>query len=136
MRRLVLLVAMLAVGLLPLEALAAAERSNARITKIVKWVGPEREARSWGPVKATVWIKTVKENGKIVSQRISRVSILAPEDTPRSEVINDDARPLLISDTLSKQSADVAMISGATWTSEAYVDSLAVALRRAGFVKR
>lgn len=136
MRRLSLLVATLAVALLPLEAFAAAERSSARITKIVKWVGPEREARSWGPVKATVWIKTVKENGKIVSQRITRVSILAPEDTPRSEVINDDARPLLITETLAKQSADVAMISGATWTSEAYVESLAAALERARFVKR
>lgn len=136
MRRLSVLLATLAAAFLPLEALAAVERSNARITRIVKWVGPQREARSWGPVKATVWIKTVKENGKIVSQHITRVSILAPEDTPRSEVINDDARPLLITDTLAKQSADVAMISGATWTSEAYVDSLAVALKRAGFVKR
>lgn len=128
--------AMLAVALPPAQALAAAERSSAKITRVVKWVGPVREARSWGPVKATVWIRTVKVNGKLVSSRITRVAITAPEDTPRSQVINDDARPLLIGYTLQAQGTDIDTIGGATWTSEAYIESLEVALKRAAFVKR
>lgn len=136
MRRLAFLAVTLAVLLAPVPALAATERSSARVTKLVRWVGPVREARSWGPVKAIVWIRTVKVDGKLVSRRITRVEIVAPEDTPRSEVINDDARPLLIQDTLARQSADVDVVSGATWTTEAYVESLEVVLRRSGFVGR
>ena len=134
--RLSLFVAMLAVALLPFEAFGATAQDAARVKKVVKYVGPAREARSWGTVKAIVWIRTIKANGKLVSRRITRVAIVAPEDTPRSEVINDDARPLLIDETLFSQSADVELVSGATWTSEAYLESLEVALQRAHFVKK
>lgn len=50
----------------------------------------------------------------------------------RSENINARAVPLLTSEVITAQSADVSMISGATYTSEAYLESLQSALDQAG----
>lgn len=50
----------------------------------------------------------------------------------RSESINAHAIPLLTDEVLTAQSADVSMISGATYTSEAYLTSLQSALDQAG----
>lgn len=50
----------------------------------------------------------------------------------RSENINARAIPTLTDEVLSAQSADVSMISGATYTSEAYLMSLQSALDQAG----
>ncbi|MDQ0734778.1 FMN-binding protein [Arthrobacter agilis] len=50
----------------------------------------------------------------------------------KSERINARAVPLLRSEALTAQSAEVSMISGATYTSEAYLESLQSALDQAG----
>jgi uncharacterized protein with FMN-binding domain len=60
------------------------------------------------------------------------VSITAPENDPRSATINVQAVPLLRTETLQAQSANVDLISGATITSEAYVQSLRGALQTIG----
>lgn len=51
----------------------------------------------------------------------------------RSVQISNRAAPILRSSVLSAQSADVAGVSGATYTSEAYLASLQSALDQAGF---
>ena len=61
--------------------------------------------------------------------RIVDVTILqVPNDRGRSTEINDYATPLLHREALQAQSADVDVVSGATYTSYAYAQSLQAAL--------
>ena len=50
----------------------------------------------------------------------------------RSDEINQNAAPTLVQETLTAQSAQVDTVSGATYTSEGYIQSLQSALDRAG----
>lgn len=50
----------------------------------------------------------------------------------RSQQINSDAAPILLQETLSAQSANIDSVSGASYTSAGYVESLQSALDRAG----
>ncbi|MEP6696271.1 MAG: FMN-binding protein [Pseudonocardiales bacterium] len=56
---------------------------------------------------------------------------LTAEDR-RSQEINDQAGPILLQETLSAQSAQVDVVSGATYTSDGYLESLQSALDQAG----
>jgi uncharacterized protein with FMN-binding domain len=49
----------------------------------------------------------------------------------RSEQINNQAAPILRSELLASQSAKIASVSGATYTSDAYITSLQAALDKA-----
>ncbi|MBV9594837.1 MAG: FMN-binding protein [Actinobacteria bacterium] len=51
----------------------------------------------------------------------------------RSRRINDDAAPILLQETLKAQSAKIDAVSGASYTSEGYIQSLQNALDQAGF---
>jgi uncharacterized protein with FMN-binding domain len=50
----------------------------------------------------------------------------------RSDEINQNAAPTLVQETLTAQSAHVDTVSGATYTSEGYIQSLQSALDKAG----
>lgn len=54
-----------------------------------------------------------------------------PSANGRDRQINESALPRLISETLSAQSAQIDMVSGATYTSTGYLDSLQSALDQA-----
>ena len=70
----------------------------------------------------------------IKSGRITEVTVLAYNDgDPRSAEISQQAIPLLRQEVLSKQSAAVDAVSGATYTSNAYEASLQSALDKAGY---
>jgi uncharacterized protein with FMN-binding domain len=56
----------------------------------------------------------------------------SPDETPRSKDINSTAIPKLNQETLRAQSADIDTVSGATYTSEGYRQSLQSALDRVG----
>ena len=66
----------------------------------------------------------------------SRITNVQPAiDTafdPRSSQVNSYAEPLLQSQTLQAQSANINGVSGATFTSQAYVQSLQAALDKLG----
>ena len=51
----------------------------------------------------------------------------------RSAEINSQAAPILVQETISAQSAQIDTVSGATYTSDGYLQSLQSALDRAGF---
>jgi uncharacterized protein with FMN-binding domain len=55
-----------------------------------------------------------------------------PSDRPRSAYISEQAEPLLREEALQAQSAQIDIVSGATFTSESYAQSLQSALDRAG----
>jgi uncharacterized protein with FMN-binding domain len=54
-----------------------------------------------------------------------------PFDHPRSQFISTQAEPLLRQEALQAQSAQIDVLSGATFTSDAYAQSLQTALQRA-----
>lgn len=59
-------------------------------------------------------------------------AIEMPTNEPRSAALSERAAPILRERALAAQSADFDTVSGATWTSEAYRQSLQSALRKAG----
>jgi len=87
--------------------------------------------------------KTVKVNGAAVdtdygpvqvqlsmrgNQILSATAIAYPQGSNRDQAINSYAIPILQQDTLAKQSANVDTVSGATYTSDGYRQSLQSAL--------
>lgn len=73
----------------------------------------------WGAfdVRATI------SNGQLTA-----VTIVSSPSDRHSNSINSQAVPLLTQEALTAQSADIDMISGATWTSRSYITSLQAAL--------
>ncbi len=85
------------------------------------FAGPSADME-WGPVQVTLIVK----NKKVIDIRAS-----APTERERSAFINQQALPLLKQEVLHAQSANIYAISGATMTSDAYYQSLQVALAAA-----
>ena len=78
----------------------------------------------WGPVQVRITVSAGK---------ITAVDVLQyPQSNGKDQQINAYALPILVQDTLSAQSADIDMVSGATVTSDGYVQSLQAALDEAG----
>lgn len=78
----------------------------------------------WGPVQVQLTVS---------GSSITKVTVLQyPSGDPRDEEINSRALPILIQETMDAQSADIDMVSGATYTSDGYVQSLQSALDQAG----
>lgn len=67
------------------------------------------------------------------SGKITDVAVLQyPNGNHRDVEINNYALPILIQETKNAQSAQIDMVSGATVTSDGYVQSLQSALDQAG----
>ena len=67
------------------------------------------------------------------ASRVTDVAVLQyPTGNSKDEEINSYALPILIQQTLDRQSADIDMVSGATVTSGGYQQSLQSALDQAG----
>jgi uncharacterized protein with FMN-binding domain len=78
----------------------------------------------WGPVQVEITVA----NGTITD-----VSVVDyPDNNGKDKQINARALPVLVQETLKAQSADIDMVSGATVTSDGYVESLQSALDQAG----
>ncbi len=78
----------------------------------------------WGPVQVAITVA----GGKITAVDVP----VYPDGNGRDEEINARALPVLVQETLSAQSADIDMVSGATVTSDGYLQSLQSALDQAG----
>lgn len=74
----------------------------------------------------------VQVSATIAAGRLTDVKFLQyPHDHSDSIMINQQAMPLLIQEAIQTQHANVDVISGATFTSEAFQQSLATALAQA-----
>jgi uncharacterized protein with FMN-binding domain len=80
-------------------------------------------ATRWGPVQVAVTIAA----GKITDVK----AIDVPMDRGKSVQINTRATPILRSEALTAQSSSIANVSGATYTSNGYADSLQSAIDQA-----
>ena len=78
----------------------------------------------WGPVQVELTV----ENGVITAVDV----VQYPQENHEDVEINSYAIPVLVQETLDQQSADIDMVSGATVTSEGYLQSLQSALDQAG----
>ncbi|MFV0373741.1 FMN-binding protein [Microbacterium sp.] len=86
------------------------------------WTGSAANTR-YGPVQVEV---------TVAGGEITAVDVLEyPNADRHDQMINSRALPMLVSETLDAQSADVSMISGATYTSDGYRQSLQSALDQA-----
>jgi uncharacterized protein with FMN-binding domain len=74
----------------------------------------------------TVQVEVIERAGKITAVR----PIQLPQQSGRDIEIDNFAVPQLIQETLTAQSAQIAMVSGATYTSAGYIQSLQSALDR------
>jgi len=72
----------------------------------------------------TIQLRVTISNGKITDIQ----AINYPHNDPRSYEISLYALPILRQEALTAQSAQIDAVSGATWTSEAYAQSLQAAL--------
>lgn len=75
----------------------------------------------------TIQVRIVTAGGKIRSVAFAQLA----GDEQLSDLINAQAGPLLLQRTLVAQSADIDTVSGATYTSDAYRQSLQSALDKA-----
>lgn len=78
----------------------------------------------WGPVQVRITV----QDGKITDV----TAVTYPQENPRDQQINSYAIPQLRSEALQAQSADIDTVSGATYTSDGYRQSLQSALDLAG----
>ena len=78
----------------------------------------------WGPVQ----VQAVVQGGTITGVKVLQY----PNGNSRDVEIANYALPILIQETTQAQSAQVDMVSGATYTSEGYVQSLQSALDQVG----
>jgi uncharacterized protein with FMN-binding domain len=102
--------------------------------KTTSTAAPARTTGSGGTTSATgsavssqygtVQVKVTKSGGRITA--VKAVTMTA--DSPRSQEIDAQAEPLLRQEALQAQSASIDVVSGATYTSEAYIQSLQGAL--------
>jgi|tagenome__1003787_1003787.scaffolds.fasta_scaffold20695154_2 uncharacterized protein with FMN-binding domain len=78
----------------------------------------------WGPVQVEITVA----NGTITDVTV----VDYPNGNGKDQQINARALPVLVQETLDAQSAGIDMVSGATVTSDGYVESLQSALDKAG----
>ncbi len=88
-----------------------------------EYQGDSVQAARWGNVQVTVII----ENGEITDFKIDDY----PYHRSTSQRISQVAIPRLMQEVIEAQSADIDLVSGATPTSEAFIESLQSALDQA-----
>jgi uncharacterized protein with FMN-binding domain len=106
-------------------AATPATTSTTRASSGAKTVTSEAVSTQYGPVQLQVTIK----GGKITDIQ----AVQLPSQDPKDVEINNYAAPILRQSALSAQSANIDVVSGATYTSEGYMQALQSALDSAGF---
>lgn len=99
---------------------AGSGSGSSATTKVTGSVAQTR----WGPVQVQLGVSAGK---------ITEVSVVQyPNGNGKDEEINSYALPILTQETVDSQSAGIDMVSGATVTSDGYIQSLQSALDQAG----
>jgi uncharacterized protein with FMN-binding domain len=104
------------------SAVSSAASNPASGLKSGTYTGANEQTR-FGDVQVEITVS----NGTITDVK----AVVLTGNEGRSDQINNQAAPILRSEVLSSQSANVASVSGATYTSDAYLASLQSALDRA-----
>jgi uncharacterized protein with FMN-binding domain len=116
---------------------AAASASTKKVSTTTKTVnGTQAVADRWGYVEVALVVKkttTIVGTHKTVKRKIVKVNVpVYPNHTDRSLFINQQALPYLTQEVLQAQfNPSIEMVSGATATSDAFIQSLQSALLKA-----
>jgi len=108
--------------------------TKSKVTVVKKTVsGAETQVDRWGTIRVTLVVKkttTVTGTKKKVTRSIVGVNVpVYPNHTDRSVYINQQALPVLIQETLqAKMNPNIQLVSGASDTSSAFVQSLQSAI--------
>jgi uncharacterized protein with FMN-binding domain len=94
--------------------------SNTTSTSGTKTYTGSSASTRWGDVQVTITVT----NGKITDVQVP----VYPNNNGRDQEINASALPVLTQETLQAQSANIDTVSGATVTSDGYLQSLQSAL--------
>jgi uncharacterized protein with FMN-binding domain len=112
------------------SAYAAGQQKTVVVTR--KVTGTAAQADRWGYVQVTLTVRkttTTVGTKKKVTRKIVKVTVPQyPNHTDRSVYINQTALPYLIQETLHAQNANIQMVSGASDSSDAFIQSLQAAL--------
>jgi uncharacterized protein with FMN-binding domain len=116
-------------------AAAVTHASTAKATpkkKVVttKVTGATAQANRWGTVTIIVTVKTTTVGGKTVTRKYVDLGGSYTYHTDRSNYIMSQSLPYLRQEFLTAQSPNVQMVSGATYTSQAFLQSLQSALSK------
>jgi uncharacterized protein with FMN-binding domain len=95
--------------------------SSATLTKTVTGNAVDTQ---YGPVQVQITVK----NGKITAAQ----AVQYPQDSSRDQQINSYAIPMLNQEAVSASSAHIDAVSGASYTSYGYINSLQNAVDQAG----
>jgi uncharacterized protein with FMN-binding domain len=117
------------------DATAAITTATRKVVSTKSFSGSTVSVDRWGDLRVTITVRkttTITGSKKKVARKIVSVSVpVYPNHTDRSQLINSQAIPILRSETLRAQSANVDFVSGATDTSQGYVQSLQAAILKA-----
>jgi uncharacterized protein with FMN-binding domain len=101
------------------SATSSASTSSAAQATTKTVTGDSTDTR-WGPVQ----VKITVTNGKITSA----TAVDYPTNNGRDQEINSSAIPTLVQESIGKTNAEIDAVSGATYTSDGYIQSLQSAL--------
>ncbi len=131
-RRSLMTLAMAASAAVPLGTAVttthAASTATAKAATSKTFTGSVHQMQQWGPIQVSIVVNTK-------TKKITKVNVVATAHTGRSVEIQDGAIPILKSETLQAQSANIDLVSRATDTSGAYVASLQTAVKKAKAAK-
>lgn len=98
--------------------------------KRAKFAGPAVPANQWGTVTVNVTMQTTGTGAK-ATKRFTDLGGGYTYHTSRSQFIMSQALPILRQEFLTAQSARIQHVSGASYTSQAFIRSLQAALLKA-----
>jgi uncharacterized protein with FMN-binding domain len=108
----------------PSTASSSSSSSSGSSTATTSTVTGDAASTKYGPVQVEI---------TVADGTITDVSVIDyPSSNGKDRQINARALPTLVQETLDAQSADIDMVSGATYTSDGYVESLQSALDQVG----
>ena len=118
-------------------ATAASEPTRTVKVTTKTYPGSVQQADQWGSLQVMAVVRTTTTTigtKKTVKRKLTKVTVPTyPNHTGRSQYINQTALPWLIQEALTAQSPNIRIISGATYSSEAFAYSLQSAMQHALF---
>jgi uncharacterized protein with FMN-binding domain len=136
-RLLTTILTILVVSAPSVDVLAAATAPKAALKKIIAkktFTGASFQADEWGQLQITMVVtKTTTTTGakKTVKRHIDSIKVpVKPDHTSRSVFISQNSLPTLIQEALKAQSTHIYVVSGATYTSDAFARSLQSAITK------
>jgi len=119
--------------IVPIEPIRPAEPTNEPVAPAAPEQAPSTGLRDGTYVGEpfTFRFGTVQVQAVISGGQITDIQVQYPNEDRRSQQINARAVPQLVDEALTAQSANVQMVSGATYTSQGFMTSLQSALNQA-----